>query len=146
MTPDHGRSIMTQQASVFEDRRRRRSEEPSTAIALQLEQVVDDFGLDCCIIVDADGESVASSPQATSPQMEAFAGLLPAICTVTGQREDYLRQLRRAGWDVDADELTGCVFRAGGRRMFIGAIGAEAVMNEVAIFRAITGARRIHGS
>lgn len=137
---------MTQSMSRTEDRRRRRSDEPCTAIAYQVEQVVDDFDLDSCIIVDADGNTVAASPGVETPKMEAFAGLLPAICAVEGQRGAYLEHLHSAGWDIDADEMTSCVFRAGGRRLFIGAIGDEAVMNEVAIFRAITGARRIHRS
>ncbi len=135
---------MKQYMTRNEDRRQHRSQEPEEAIAYQVEHVVCDFDLECCLIVDSDGNRIAASSKAEGSKTEALARLLPLICAVEGPHRGHLERLRKAGWDVEIDEITSCVFRAGGRRHFIGAIGSEAVMNEVAIMRAITGARRIH--
>ena len=129
-----------------EDRRQRRSSEPQTALSYQLDRVVEDFGLDCCLIVDEKGEVVAGSPDTSAPLMQDFASLLPLLSIMCEQKSRVARELRRHRANLASDELTACVFRAGGRRLFIGAMGPEAVMNEIAIFRAITGARRIHGA
>lgn len=125
------------------DRRRRRSDEPHQAIGHQLARVVKDFRLDCCLIVDQTGQVVASSHQRSQEFVDAFASLLPLMSDHPEHEPRYLDQLRRFDDALDEREITSCVFRAGGRRLFIGATGPEAVMNEVAIFRAITGTRRI---
>ena len=112
------------------DRRRRRSDDPNQALGYQLDQVVDDFNLRGCVMVGQDGETIAASPAPASDELQQLARLLPTMSVE-----------KSAKWDQD--ECSTCVFRAGGRRTFIGALGPEAVMNEVAIFRAIIGARRI---
>ena len=127
------------------DRRRQRSDEPQVALCYQLQQVLTDFALEYCVIADETGTTVAEASCLSSDLGEEFATLLPTMAKLTEHRPRFIDQLRRHKPDLKDDELTACVFRAGGRRMFIGAIGSEAVMNEVAIFRAITGARRIHG-
>lgn len=112
------------------DRRQRRSDDPNQALGYQLDQVVDDFNLRGCVLVGQDGETIAASPSPASDELQQLARLLPTMSVE-----------KSAKWDQD--ECSTCVFRAGGRRYFIGALGPEAVMNEVAIFRAIIGARRI---
>ncbi len=138
--------MMNNSPENIEDRRRQRSEDPELAIGYQLERVVEDFNLECCLIVDESGTTIATSPDSPTPLMQRFAAMLPTMATVTEHRDEHLKQLREVRSDLGDDDLTACVFRAGGRRLFIGAVGPEAVMNEMAIFRAITGARRIHGS
>lgn len=135
---------MMNSSETVEDRRRRRSGDLELAIGYQLDRVLKDFDLQCCLIVDESGSSIASAPDSPTPLMERFGALLPVMATITENREQHFDQLREICPELKDDELTACVFRAGGRRLFIGAIGSEAVMNEVAIFRAITGARRIH--
>ncbi|WP_158542578.1 hypothetical protein [Lujinxingia litoralis] len=125
------------------ERRRRRTERPELALGYQLDQVVRDFELRCCVLVDEDARLVAASPDCPTSFMQALAGLVPTMAVVPQHREQHLETLRRQQPLLTADELAVCAFRAGGRRLFIAAVGTEAVMNEVAIFRAITGARRI---
>ena len=129
---------------ISTERRRRRSEKPGEAMTYQLARVVKDFGLDCCLVVDQTGQVIASAHHRSPNFVDAFASLLPLMSDHPEHQHRYLEQLHRFDPDLDPQEITTCVFRAGGRRLFIGATGPEAVMNEVAIFRAITGARRIH--
>ncbi|TXD42649.1 hypothetical protein FRC96_02990 [Lujinxingia vulgaris] len=125
------------------ERRRRRAERPELALGYQLDQVVRDFALRCCVLVDEQGMMVAASPDCPTPFMQALAGLAPTMAVVPEHRQAHLETLRRQNPLLESEELAVCAFRAGGRRLFIAAVGEEAVMNEVAIFRAITGARRI---
>ena len=127
------------------DRRRRRSDEPEVALGYQLARVATDFDLECCVIVDESGHTVAEASELSSAINSEFANLLPTMSKLPEHRGRFIDQIRRHLPELSDDELSVCVFRAGGRRLFIGAVGPEAVMNEVAIFRAITGARRIHG-
>lgn len=137
---------MLNSPEVAEDRRQRRTADPERAIGFQLEQVVEDFSLDCCVIVDDSGDVVAASPDESTPMMGEFANSLPAMATFPEHRTRHLDQMRRHRPELGDDEVTTCVFRAGGRRYFIGAVGSEVVMNEIAIFRAITGTRRIQST
>ncbi|RVU45777.1 hypothetical protein FRC91_13475 [Bradymonadales bacterium TMQ1] len=125
------------------ERRRRRAERPELALGYQLDQVVRDFALRCCVLVDEQGAMVAASPDCPSAFMQALVGLAPTMAVVPEHRETHLQTLRRHNPLLECDEVAVCAFRAGGRRLFIAAVGQEAVMNDVAIFRAITGARRI---
>ncbi len=137
--------IMLSFPNLNDDRRTRRSDDPSLAIGFQLEQVVRDFGLDCCVLVDEGGQVIALSPDSPTPLMEGLARLAPMMAMAPEHRGSHMAPLRRHRPDLGIDEVTCCVFRAGGRRMFIAAVGKEAVMNEVAIMRAISGTRRIKG-
>lgn len=125
------------------ERRRRRSASPILAISYQLDQVVEDFHLDCALIVDESGAVQAASPNAPTDFLVSLQTLLPSLCTLPEAREIHLNRLRQIRPDLEEENLSTCVFRAGGRRLYIAAVGPEAVMNEVAIFRAITGTRRI---
>lgn len=132
-------------SEIKQERRRRRTDIPELAMGYQLDEVARDFHLDCCLIVDDAGRVLATSPEASTPFMQSLAALLPAMATIKESRAAHLDQLRKRRPSLDDDELTTCAFRAGGRRLYIAAVGSEAVMNEVAIFRAIIGTRRIHG-
>jgi hypothetical protein len=135
---------MTSNGLMEGERRRRRSEEPEVAVGYQLMQVVREFGLECCLIADESGRVVSAAPDRASPLMRSLGSLLPAMAMLPGSRDAHLRRLQDHRPELSGEEVTCCVFRAGGRRLYIAALGPEAVMNEVAIFRAILGARRIH--
>ncbi len=126
------------------EQRRRRSEDPEIAVGYQLDQVVKDFGLECCLIADENGVVTAATPRRTTPLMKSLGALLPAMAMLPASRDVHMQRLRDHRPDLADDEVSCCVFRAGGRRLYIAALGPEAVMNEVAILRAIVGARRIH--
>lgn len=130
----------------LQDRRSRRTSCTDLAIGYQLDQVIKDFDLECCLIVDDTGRVIGTSPETPTPFMQTLAALVPSMAVVPDCREMHLDRLRQHRPDIESDEMTACVFRAGGRRLYIAAVGPEAVMNEVAIFRAITGTRRIHRS
>ena len=134
---------MTELQTIQNERRQRRSNSPLLAIGYQLDQVVEDFHLDCVLIVDESGAIQAASPDAPCEFQVALQSLLPSLATLPEARSIHLNRLRQLRPDLNEDNLSTCVFRAGGRRLYIGAVGPEAVMNEVAIFRAITGTRRI---
>lgn len=135
---------MLETTAFQQDRRRRRSSDPNLALGYQLDQVLEDFGLECCVVVDEDGDVIAASPESPTTFVQNLSQLLPVMAMLPEHREGHLNALRRYRPDLDSDEVACSVFRAGGRRRFIAAVGPEAVMNEVAIVRAITGARRIH--
>lgn len=125
------------------ERRSRRSADPVLAIGFQLKQVIEDFSLDCCIIADDQGVIEAMAPESPTVFMEKLSQVMPTMALAPEIGPAHLSILRSIRPDLRADQLSVCVFRAGGQRMFIAAVGDEAVMNEVAIMRAITGARRI---
>jgi hypothetical protein len=126
------------------NRRRRRTNQTDLAIGYQLDQVIKDFGLECCLIVDDSGHIVGTSPEDPTPFTQTLAALLPSMATLPECRDTHLERLQQHRPDIKNDDLAACLFRAGGRRLYIAALGSEAVMNEVAIFRAILGTRRIH--
>lgn len=134
---------MTNLELVLPDRRRRRSESPILAMGYQLDQVVADFQLHCAVIADETGRVLAISPEADTEFLKAFARRLPAMESVRSMRAMHMERLALHWPGLEEEQIATCVFRAGGRRMYAGAVGPEAVMNEVAIFRAITGTRRI---
>lgn len=128
---------------TVEERRRRRTDRPELALGYQLDQVVQDFGLECCLIVDESGQIIAVSPESSTAFIQSLAALTPAMATLPQAQELHLEQLRRHNPELKGNQISTCVFRAANRRLYIAAVGQEALMNEVAIFRAITGARRI---
>ena len=135
---------MEQPLDFMQKRRRRRSGDPALATRYQLDQVLRDFDLSCCLIVDDSADVVATAPEYPTPMMRRMAGLLPTFASSGRPRKSHLQIICGThDPDLGADEVTACVFRAGGRRHYIGAVGPEAVMNELAIFRAIIGVRRI---
>lgn len=128
------------------EQRQRRSEEPLIAIGFQLDQIVADFRLYCAVIVDDEGRVLAQSPEGSTGFIKAFIERLPAMEAIPEAHEYHYNHLRVHWPDLQEDQVATCIFRAGGRRLYIGAVGPDAVMNQVAIFRGITGTRRIAAS
>ena len=112
------------------NRRARRSTDPNEATQLQLKQVIEDFGLENCVLVDADGQVAASAVSPTASVVE-WARKFPAL--FEGGRRPV------------ENEMSACEFRAAGRRMFVATVGSQGVMRDVALYRAILGVRRIFG-
>ncbi|QED27744.1 hypothetical protein FRD01_10965 [Microvenator marinus] len=112
------------------NRRSRRSEDPTTATEFQLQQVIEDFGLENCVLVDEAGSVAASAVSPTETLTDWVRGF-PNIFD-DGSRPDH-------------QNASACEFRAAGRRMFLATIGAQGPMRDVALYRAVLGIRRIFG-
>lgn len=108
-----------------EDQRRHRSVNRREALTLQLNQVVNDFELDACVLTDDHGQLVASS----HTSLDAFEKAYTALQSYEFPRSESL-----------------CVreFYADGKRYKLATVGQETVMNEVSLYRTILGVRRIH--
>lgn len=125
-----------EESQTIKERRTTRSQNPHAALELQLQQVVIDFGVESCFVVDSGGTILASS-QTPCPAMRRLAGWVPTLSR---------RSMRRpsAHPKIDGfDDLAVSEFRVGGQRRFMATTGGESTMRNVALFRAILGARRI---
>lgn len=122
------------------ERRRRRTADPNLATRYQLEQVVDDFDLDTCILVDESGALVQGVGQ-----MEHFEEVLahetPRLASGSRCRLLFsrLNEFRR----VRPNQISACEFRSDGQRYFVAAVGSASTMRDVGMYRAILGIRRI---
>ncbi|MBA2664782.1 MAG: hypothetical protein H0U74_21015 [Bradymonadaceae bacterium] len=109
----------------FENQRRRRSGDRTLALNLQLEQVVNDFELGACLLADESGELIAASHTCTTAYDKALGAL-------------------KASANGAQDGISVREFHASGSRYLVATSGQEPVMNEVGVYRAILGVRRIH--
>ena len=123
-----------------EEKRRRRSSDPLIAARYQLEQVVHDFELDTCVLVDDSGRLV-QAPGLYPEFEEALARETPRLANGSTCRLLFARLNRIHR--VRPNQVSACEFRAGGRRWYVAAVGSMSTMREVGVFRAILGLRRI---
>ncbi len=106
--------------------RRQRSEDRFVATVFQLEQVLKDFGLSACVVVDESGQIVASV--AKDDEELNWSHEIPTLSR---------QGRRRRGVSI-------CEFRAAGRPMFVAAVGAALGSRDMGMYRAVLGLRRIH--
>lgn len=143
--------ISTKSTQVMEDvmlnilnpddinRRARRSEEPAEATRFQLEQVVRDFEIETCFVVDEAGEVLNSSCE-PCPAMQRLASWVPTLTRRSWRKPS-------AHPTIDGfEDLAVSEFRIDGKRLYMAATGGSVTMRNVAVFRAILGMRRIHGT
>ncbi len=122
------------------ERRRRRSDDPGLATRYQLEQVVEDFDLDTCILVDESGTLIQGVGQAEDFE-EVLARETPRLahgsrCRLLFSRLNEHRRVR-------PNQISACEFRSDGSRYFVTAVGSASTMRDVGMYRAILGIRRI---
>lgn len=106
--------------------RSRRSDDRFVATVFQLEQIIEDFDLAACVVVDESGRIVASV--ARNEEHIDWTHEIPAIARL-GRR--------RRGVSV-------CEFRANGRPMFVATVGNKNGARDIGMYRAVLGLRRIH--
>lgn len=134
--------MANQVSNLVEERRRRRSNNPLVATRYQLEQVIHDFELDLCLIATEDGRLFASTNDADPVITELFAAIAsdalkdPNSATVQGV-------MRACGIDSHARQIYTQEFWAWEQPMIMLAIGELAESEELDLFRAILGVRRI---
>lgn len=130
---------MSEQITEMHERRRTRSGDPITAIQLQLAQVMEDFGLDGCVIATTDGLLVAAPEAMPMRRAEEIAAIAPLHATEGG--------IETAATDLDGQAVQLHVqgFWALGQQLIVAAIGQPHVMLAPSVFRTILGARRIWG-
>jgi predicted regulator of Ras-like GTPase activity (Roadblock/LC7/MglB family) len=131
---------MTEQITEIHDKRRRRSADPITAIQLQLQQVMQDFGLDGCVIATTEGLLIAAPESMGSHRAEEIAAIAP-LHAVAGTG------VETAATDLDGQPVQLHVqgFWALGQELIVAAIGQPHIMLAPGVFRTILGARRIWG-
>ena len=130
-------------AIEINDRRRRRSDDPGTALRYQLEQVIDDFELMSCVLSDANGRVLAEAHD--------FDDVDDDTCAVDAEPHDTLLDdgfddgLDDGSEAIDVTDDIDCVeFRSQGVQLFITAQGRDESFREVALYRVVLGAKRIH--
>lgn len=123
-----------------DEKRRRRSADPLTATRYQLEQVVEDFDLDTCILVDDTGRLV-QAPGLYPEFEEALAREAPRLANGSTCRLLYARLNKTHR--VRPNQVSAFEFRTRGKRMFVAGVGSMSTMREVGLLRAILGIRRI---
>jgi hypothetical protein len=106
--------------------RARRSDDRFVATVFQLEQILEDFNLAACVVVDEAGRVVASV--ARNDEDIEWSHEIPTIARL-GRR--------RRGVSV-------CEFRANGRPMFVATVGNKLGSRDLGMYRAVLGLRRIH--
>lgn len=149
MLPAHqSQSANDQQASDHKggDQRRLRSDVRGTALLYQLDQVVEDFGLEACLVADGSGKLVAVSSGVDPDFSSALAAVSAALVRGQPSMTHILPILKRHMPHLEQESLSVCEFRAQGKRLYVAAIGREAMMKEVGVLRAILGVRRIQGN
>ncbi|MFU8805379.1 MAG: hypothetical protein ACNA8W_16320 [Bradymonadaceae bacterium] len=128
------------------EQRRKRSDERDTALLHQLDQVVEDFDLDTCLLTDASGKLIAASSKTDPDFSSALAAVSPALATGKLSQKHILKVLRRHAPELSRECVSVREFRAQGKRLYVAAVGKEVLMKEVGILRAILGTRRIHAN
>lgn len=108
------------------NRRSRRSEDRFVATVFQLEQVIQDFGLAACVVVDEGGKVIASV--AKDDEDLDWSHEIPTLVR---------QNRRRRGVSV-------CEFRAAGRPLFVATVGNALATRDIGMYRAVMGLRRIH--
>lgn len=108
------------------NRRGRRSEDRFVATVFQLEQVLQDFGLAACVVVDEAGHVVASVTK--DYEDLDWSHEIPMLAR---------QNRRRRGVSV-------CEFRAAGKALFIATVGHAHETRDIGMYRAVMGLRRIH--
>lgn len=112
-------------AQPHEDQRLRRSDDRREAFGLQLDQIVRDFALGACVLFDEEGAVLAASWRS----LEAYEQARHLVATHRFPR---------------ASQLAVRDFLVEGRRYLVAAVGGDPVANEISVYRAILGVRRIH--
>jgi hypothetical protein len=128
------------------ERRRQRSAERATALTYQLDQVVEDFDLEACLIADGQGSLLACCTGVDAELARTLAAVAPGLARERPTRTLVLPSLRRHLPELNETQFSACEFRAQGKRLFVVAVGRDALMKEVGIVRALLGVRRIHGN
>lgn len=122
----------------LEERRRRRSTCPLTAMGYQLEQVIDDFDLDSCVVASMEGLLVAKSALQNRDDAEYYAAYASDILAPI-LAEEQSATMALAG-DVHLHAETVMMY---GTPMLVVAIGKDTAMTHLSTFRAVTGIERI---
>lgn len=108
------------------NRRRRRTEERLEAVSFQLQQVLDEFELDVCLLTDGVG-AVLTSAQTS---IQALGRVISIIRTPGQRGEDMLRR----------------EFSLEGSRLCLTLVGPNVASHQAAFERVIAGINRIHAT
>ena len=122
----------------LEERRRRRSTCPLTAMGYQLEQVIEDFDLDSCVVASPEGLLVAKSALQSFEDAEYYAAYASDILAPI-LAEEQAATMTLAG-DVHLHAETVMMYDM---PMLVIAIGKDASMTHLSTFRAVAGIERI---
>lgn len=124
-----------------EERRNRRSADPTVATKFQLEQVLHDFDLDSVVLADEAGRLIQSAGRDESFQ-SALARETPRLAIGSHCRLLFAR-LSKVKPSIRANQISACEFRNDGKRYYVATVGAMTTMRDVGMYRAILGIRRI---
>lgn len=108
------------------NRRRRRTEERLEAVSFQLQQVLDEFELDVCLLTDSVGAVLTSAQTST----QALGRVISIIRAPVQRGEDMLRR----------------EFYLEGSRLCLTLVGPNVGSHQAAFERAIVGINRIHAT
>ena len=111
------------------ERRRQRSRNIEDATRFQLEQVINDFDLRSCLLMDEAGKVLGTAGETS--RLEKIVPKIPVLA-----RES----------SPDEEGVYVCEFRADGHKLFIAAEGDLATFVTVGAYRALLGIRRIHAN
>ena len=131
---------------ISKERRARRSAKTYQAIAYQLEHVLKVHGLRSFALSDANGLVLAQAGcQEEADALAAYAPVL-AKCTDRARRGEVISQLGSIVDGAREDNTEVRSFFIDGERLFLGLVGATGASLESAIYRTLTGIRRIYRS
>ena len=123
----------------LEERRRRRSTNPLTAISYQLEQVIEDFELDTCVIATLDGLLLAKSALEDSEDAEYYAAYSSSFFSpILAEGDDNATISLSEDVFLHMEAVT--IF---GQTMVLASIGHDASMTHLSTYRALAGIGRI---
>ena len=123
----------------LDERRRRRSTNPLTAMSYQLDQAIEDFDLDASLIATTDGLLFAHSNRVDRTTLHSYAAYTSELfepLMEDGEMGSTIKLSDDVYMHVEAIELYG-------QTMLICSIGRHEVLTHLSTFRVLTGIERI---
>jgi hypothetical protein len=129
--------------SMIPERRRKRSKEACEAIALQLTHILEQEGLRNFTLGDGRGLVIASAGAGEeSDVMAAYAPMI-AGCVDKSRREAIFAKIRQFVPGVFEETCHVKAFEIDGEEFYLTILGAPGIYQQVGLYRAVTGVRRI---
>lgn len=128
----------------LQERRSRRSKETLKAITFQLEHVTSVHDLRNFTFSDETGLVLASSGHAEESELIAAYAPVLSNCADRERRAELIAKLSESMPELQESGLLIRSFYLDGTRYFLALVGEPGAQLDAAIYRALTGARRIY--
>ena len=125
------------------ERRRRRSNNSFEAIRLQLEHLHERLDLDALVLGDSNGLLLAGAGDRLDAEVLAAYAPLLSNRTERSRRREVLDTIRRMAPALGGREIAVRSFCVDGQHLLLGIVGDGNAQLHAALYRALTGVRRI---